>query len=356
MLKTLRIASILTVAAAAVVSGGVGFVALRPDPQIQDFLNREGVVEQFRGRATPIAQKEDTISPLEASARAFALRIDPPPPPKPPKPPSPPPDPKPAQPPVDVVKPPQEIRRPQMTAKFTLVATARYPDEPERSMALLKSVQNEFTWYRQGDPVGHLELHEVRDGSVVLYQGGQLNSEIFMPNPPTAKSLLKGDESATGSPGPSTVTVTTPPLSDQDVVVTTSTPPESPSESERRTIPSRLPTGQRRPVASRNSAIPSRPVRTAPQPTPEEQKASIEESISSIQEIMNAVQPVEGQSEEAIQQEQESWKQLISILEYERDNIAKATGETPEKPESSEESESGEEKPDAEEEKSGKIR
>lgn len=368
MLKTLRIASIFTVIAAAGVIIAVGIIALRPDPEIQAFLAREGVVEQFRKQIEQVPQKKDAVSPLESAAKAFALRIDPPPPPPPPKPPAPPkPQPRP-NPKPEPVRPPVERNRPQMSAKFTLIATARYPKQPEKSMALLKNLQNEFTWYRQGEQVGHLKIHEIRDGSIVLYQGDQFNSEIYMPVPPSGQTLLKSDQTADGPRGPSTVSVSTVDQTGEEMVIsTTPSAPAASAESSsaeptlsagRRTIPSRLPGGTQRrlPVSERPRSRPVRSVPYVPQQTPEQQKESIQESISSIESIMNRP-PVEGQSQEAYEAEQEAWKQLLKALAAEKQNLEEMTEESRKSSEQSPPADSSKEEtnPSEEGEKSDKI-
>lgn len=325
MLKTLRIASILTIIAAAVVVGAVGIFGLRHNPDIQAFLHREGIIEQFRKKIQNVPTKTDTVSPLELAAKAFALRIDPPPPPPPP-PEKNPPKKEPVKSPPVVVPPKNPVveKGPSLTPKFSLVATARYPSRPQKSMALLKSLQNEYTWYRQGEKVGHLDIQEIKDGSVVLYQNGQFNSEIQMPAPPKIKSLLKSDQQEDPAPrGPAAVTAAPADAPDQDVVVTTNASPGTPPPV-RRSIPSRLPavsSEERRPAASAATVrTSSRPVRSVPPQTTQEHKQSIDTSISSIEEIMNRT-PAEGMSQEERNQEQEAWKQLLDVLQQERENL-----------------------------------
>ena len=42
-----------------------------------------------------------------------------------------------------------------VTAKFKLVATCRYEDQPEKSLALLNMSAKGLKWFRQGEKVGH---------------------------------------------------------------------------------------------------------------------------------------------------------------------------------------------------------
>lgn len=346
MLKALRIASIGAVVFAAAVLAAVAAAGFRGDPEIEKFLSREGVIEQFRKKSQTVTPaKSDLVSPLEQAARSFALRIDPPAPPAPvkpieaPKPPT-------VKPPT-VAQPPKPApeNRPTLSAKFTLLATARYPEHSEKSMALLQNVQNEYKWYRQGDLVGHLEIREIKDGSIVLYQDGKFHSELFMPAPPRVKSLLKSDEavSSAGSGGPTSVSVS---LSEsQDAGADSESLPQSaeegavrPSVVSRRTISS----SQNPPRLSRPSPapapgrIPSAVLTEAPAVpmTPEEQLRSIDENIRSIENIIQR-SSAEGQSEEERQAEQAAWQELLKALNQEKEKLQElqteaAPAETPE--------------------------
>lgn len=333
MLKALRIASIFTVIAAAAVVIFVALFGLKENTEIETFLRREGIVDQFRKKIQNIPQRSDAVSPLESAAKAFALRIDPPPPPAPVKKNAPPPPPV-VKPPVATQAPkPPENKKPVLSAKFTLEATARYPEQPQKSLALLKTVQNEYKWYRQGEQVGHLEVQEIRDGSVVLYQGGKFNSELFMPAPAKVKSLLKDENESTALNEPQgPVAVTLPGESDPSVQegIDEAASPPSAGPASRRTIPSRLQAnreGRSAPSTALRTS-PPRPAVPAASKTPEEQKQSIDESISSIEQIM-ARTPDEGQTEEEIKQEQEAWQQLIQVLHEERKNIDQTAEEAP---------------------------
>ena len=65
--------------------------------------------------------------------------------------------------------------------KFKLVATCNYEDQPEKSMALLDMPAKGLKWYRQGQEVNHLVIHQINDGNIVLYKGGVENSVATMP-------------------------------------------------------------------------------------------------------------------------------------------------------------------------------
>ncbi|HOQ05206.1 MAG TPA: hypothetical protein PKY88_08345 [Anaerohalosphaeraceae bacterium] len=320
MLKALRIASLAAVICAVLVLAAVAILGFRGDPDIEAFLAKEGVVEQFRKKSqTAPAAKSDAVSPLEQAAKAFAVRIDPPPPPPPPKPIEPP---KPPE-----VKPPQlpkppEHKQPTLSAKFTLIATARYPDHPEKSMALLQNVQNEYKWYRQGEQVGHLVIQEIKDGSIVLYQGGKFNSELFMPAAPPTKSLLKSDEQIASSAPTRPTSVGSSGVSEESGEGTEAGP--SAVSAEGKSVPSRTQISRTpRPQPTSVSPRITTTLRTteelpAVEMSPEEQIRSIDESISAIENIMRQSSQ-EGQTEEERQAEQQAWQELLKVLAKEKE-------------------------------------
>ena len=166
MIKTLRITSFVL---AAVAVGAVGLLAalgFKSNPDIEDLLAQDSVIEQAKRLSRSVPEKEETISPLVSQARTFALRINPPPPPVPPAPPTPP---RPITPTVqpDLVSAPREPVRPPVvqaadtTGRYTLLATAHYADYPERSLALFKPVVGPSKWHFQGETLGHLEIREI---------------------------------------------------------------------------------------------------------------------------------------------------------------------------------------------------
>lgn len=349
MLKTLRITSFIALAAA--VCGVIAIVAfgLRGDSEILSFLAKPGVVDDAKGKIQADSGDKEDESALVKQSRLFALRIDPPPPPKPKEPlkPKDPPKSKTVvtrEPPKKVVEPPRPKTR--INAKFSLLATVQCAD-PTRSMALLKQAGGKEEWFWQGERVGHLDIDEVRDGSVVFSQDGRNPQELFVPAKPTVKSLLKGDSQPVASQtGPGSINVTlggepgdetTP----EAALVTdpSSRPAATATDSGRvRLERSRSATEARRKVSER--------IRTRVAPkrkTPEEQKASIEGNISGIREIMSR----DGESENEV------WVDLLKALEGEKQNIeknAEKSGDPPpaEDVEGSDESEKKpEQKPEA---------
>ena len=316
MLKTLRIASIMAAVIAVCVVILVAVFGLKGDPEIQAYLDKEGVIEEYTQKAGDVPTKEDAVSPLVVQAQKFALRIDPPPPPPPPRPKTPP---KSSEPIVAKAtpQPPAPPRRttPPISSTYTLMGTAMYPEHPERSMALLKDVRNKYQWYRQGETAGYFVVQEIRDRSVVLFQNGVKSSELTMPESDKIKSLLKNEETAAAVKIPSVA---------ESRQVPVPRPPQ-------RNIPTRN-------MANRNqltnSSAPARSQPSAvrrrvppPVPTREKQIESIDDSISSIQEIM--AKETEGMSDAEQEASQAAWNDLIKILQEEKDNLEKTQPENP---------------------------
>lgn len=327
MLKTLRITSLIALIAAV---GGVitiGIFGLRGNSDILAFLDEPGVVDEAKAKLQPKGDEKEVESPLATQARLFALRIDPPPPPAPKNPPK-----KEAAPPKETAKrqPPKPKEttppRPKATvnAKFTLLATVMCDANPTRSMALLQQSGGKQEWFWQGERVGHLDIDEVRNGSVVFSQAGRNQQELFVPAKPVVKSLLKGEGAGpAASTGPDSIQVTmgtaetgsTPPP-DAVPTVTTSRSAASTAESGRVRLQRTQSDAERRAVADRLRQ------RTAPKrPSPKEQKASIESNIAGIQEIMSRDT---GGDPEQKKKENESWMKLLKALEGEKTTLDKA--------------------------------
>jgi len=324
MVRTLRITSFLLAASAVCGVVLLALWGLKGDPEIEAFLAEPGIVERLKTEVQVAPDKEDAVSPLVTQAKKFALRIDPPPPPKPDPPPAqtaqrqrpdPKPEPEPERP-MRVVPP-----RP-VSVRFDLVATARSHSDPERSFALIKPVVGPSKWYRQGEQIEHLVLHEVNDGSVVLFQDGQRHSEIFVPTPqPRVRSLLKEDATASArSSGPSGVTTAVSQVSEAAA-----------DEQDERQAGAAGPIR----VARDASRLPSARVdvqgridrvrASVREPSPEEKKESLQESIASIQEIMHRDDPHVSSEEQ--KREQEAWMQLLQLLQKEKTTLEQQTAE-----------------------------
>ena len=163
MVKTLKIT---TIAVAVFALAFIIFIAAKgiaSDEGIEKFLSAQGVAEQLQaGSAGSTPSAGDQETPLIRQAKAFALRIDPPPPPQPVVPKG-----TPAQ--------TEPTRRPQVdvSAKFTLVGTSYYTGDEENSWALINEVGKGWHWVKQGEKAGHLIVEKIGDGVVLIRDGSK---------------------------------------------------------------------------------------------------------------------------------------------------------------------------------------
>ena len=348
MLKLIKLASFVVAAISLCGVGVIVMMGLKGDPDIEAILAKDGVVTTFKASSGGAGDLKNPESLLLKQAAAFANLINPPPPPPPPV--------KKAdntQVAVTKVTPPVvEVRKPVTPpppppppiGKFNLIATVMYSEHPEKSLAMVKTLSQGYKWIRQGEELGGLTFHEIKDGSVVLYQGNVKNTELFVPNKPEEKSLLKSNEGAgraTASNRPNSVNAVgsgnsagaagSNPLMDM-------LPPEMRAAMETEQAGgqenaeaaradriaeysrSRSDDGSSRTTVTRAIRSPgsrTAVVRPEPKPlTPEEQKAQLDESIKGISEMMELGNP-EATPEER-EQEKQTWEALLKILEAEK--------------------------------------
>jgi hypothetical protein len=146
----------------------------RGDKTIEEFLKSPGAIEQFQHtKGEKKAEGASQTSPLVKQAQAFALYLNPPPPPEPIAPSGP--------------QPP----RPKVTApKFKLVGTSFYPLHPDLSLALIDEPGKGIRWVRQLEQIGHLVIEQVKDGIVVVNDGGR-TFEVAAAERPQKINLVK---------------------------------------------------------------------------------------------------------------------------------------------------------------------
>lgn len=305
MLKTLRITSLAAVILAACGVLGTAFFGFKDDPEKAAVLEKPSVTEQFKGLQSKADQKEGDIHPLVTQAKAFALRINPPPPPPPPQPKNPPAKTTPKPELARQVTPPPSVPRPPVITSFQVLATVRYETEPSRSLALLKSGST-LEWFRQGEKAGHLTIDEVRDGSIVVSQGGRNPQTLHVPAKQESKSLLKGDNTAVAS-GPSTASMPGAAVSTASFVSESGVVGGMPNPATRsRTLTSRV---------GRTRTPP-------PAPTPAQKKEELEQTITGIQDIMNRQD--DAMTDEQRQAENQMWTELLNVLKSEKESLASA--------------------------------
>ena len=314
----------------------VGLYGLKGDPEIEGFLDKPGFVSEFKNTAKGGAASADQIPALVREAKLFALRINPPPPPKPkvaPRPPTKaPPRPPSAKTPARPVPKGETV-----SSKYKVIATCRYDEFPDKSLALLELSATGQKWVRAGETVGHLVLQEVKDGSVVMYRNGKRDSEVAAIIPKTT-SLLKTltntkyqapTSSASPSPPPAPAVRPTVPSRIKPVAPVQTRPPTASTPRPQLTRPTiarpQIPTRRTSVRPSRPSIpVPVRPTMPPkPPPTPQERRQALDENIKGIEDIMNETRP--GATPEQVAQEQEAWKKLLDMLGKEAKNIDGST-------------------------------
>jgi len=186
IIKTLNIAAILALGPAAVCLVLTGVFGFRSNPEVEEFLAAEGVIERFnKAQGGRITDQSGQTSPLVKQAQAFGLYLNPP---------------------VRAVNnahhrpavplPTIESRPAMVSAKFKLVGTSFYAAHPDLSLALIDEPGKGLHWIRQSSRVGHLLIDQIKDGLVVVKDGDRA-FELVAERPPV-RSLIKGksDEKA----------------------------------------------------------------------------------------------------------------------------------------------------------------
>jgi len=188
MVKTLRITTITAALLAAAFLIFPAVFGARGDRAIEEFLKSPGAIEQFQRAKGDEASGEGQVSPLVKQARAFALYLDPPPP-KPAKA-----APRPSK--------PRQAPQPKVTSpKFKLVGTSFYALHPDLSLAMIDEPGKGIRWVRQSERVGHLVIERIKDGLVVVKDGGR-TFEVAVVERPKKVNLIKSstlDETDTES-------------------------------------------------------------------------------------------------------------------------------------------------------------
>lgn len=192
MLKTLKLVSIVVVTASVLVAALAAYYGTKGDPEIEKLLKEPGAVEQFKAGASVTEDTTGQVSPLVTQAKAFALRLNPPPPEVPDLP---------AGPSGPATSKPTGIPKPQKTisrrAKFNVVATCYYPEAKEKSLALIDLPGEGHKWVKQGQEVEHIIIAEIFDGGL-KYESGEITEELTVP-PKRGSTLLTNPAGGIGA-------------------------------------------------------------------------------------------------------------------------------------------------------------
>ena len=300
MIKTLKITGLIAVLAALGCVAMLAMFGLREDPNIQKLLASESVVDMFRKKKTKASSKNEQIAPLVKQAKALALRINPPPKPK------------------SVAKKtakktvPAAKKRPTpktatVSTKVKLVATCKYEDQPEKSMALLNLPAKGLKWYRQGQEINHLVIQRINDRNIVLYKDGAENSIATMPVE-NKKSLLKSDSAKPAGTIPQIPENSKFPAEILEKLMGAAKNQETKTPKLQTVKPGLRSFGK---TASRTVR------RKAPTPKPiaeEEKKENLENTISNLKRIMSE------NKDQSQQKVNETFKRLLKTLESEKDS------------------------------------
>jgi hypothetical protein len=159
MAKTLRITTFLIAAAALGLIILLSAKGIASNKDFETFLAVPGAAAQLQASGgVKVSDVEQQVTPLIAQAKAFSLRINPPPPPAP----------------VNPEPPPEEAPRPQapVTAKFTLVGTSYHMGDEKNSWALINEVGKGWHWVKESESIGHLIIEKIGDGVVLIRDSG----------------------------------------------------------------------------------------------------------------------------------------------------------------------------------------
>ena len=169
--------------------------------KIEKLLEEPTAVEKFqKEKGDRATDKSGQTSPLVKESRDFALYLNPP-------------AAKPSirKPVVSRGKPsaqPTVAAKPSsVSVKFSVIGTSYFDAAPELSLALIDLPGKGLRWVRQGDKIGHMLLEEVKNGYIVVSDGGS-KSELY-PERLEKRSLVKNDSSGKNfTTGKSSMTTT----------------------------------------------------------------------------------------------------------------------------------------------------
>jgi len=171
MVRILHILAFCVLLAAGVVLGLAGSLWWRGDPALDGIRHGPSALEVFQQMGRGTADRSTGRSPLVAQAEAFALHLNPPRPPQP----------------RAAGLPERPPLRPLAPgASFRLRGTTYYPNQPDRSLALVAETgapEGAERWVREGSRLGHFVVQEIRRGALVYRDGASLREMTLEPGP-----------------------------------------------------------------------------------------------------------------------------------------------------------------------------
>jgi hypothetical protein len=189
MVNTLRITSVAAVLLAALVLASVlggpkslVNLGMKSDAKLEGMLKDPNVVDRFRkSSAGKTSSGADQVPVLVKQAQDFAKIL--------------------RGPELAVAKPAAQrgdkgpIRPVASSAKFTLVGLSYSAVRPEESFAYIRLDDNTVQWVRKDDEIGHMTIRDIRQGSIVCWDGSR-ESEMAVTPPPETASLLEASAGA----------------------------------------------------------------------------------------------------------------------------------------------------------------
>lgn len=159
----------------------------RVDPEVQRICEQPSIQQKFEELRSQQDTLTDKESPLVVQAQAFAAYLKGP-----------------------VVQEEKEVvvaeRKPLgnitqapkirivPTAKFKLEGTSYYPNQPDRSIALIQtpgSNDDNPRWVKEGERLGHFVIHKIRRGVVVYRDENEQLHEISIERKTTTRNLVR---------------------------------------------------------------------------------------------------------------------------------------------------------------------
>lgn len=254
--------------------------------RLQEILKTPGIAEQLQasnvGKSTSDTEQD---TPLVRQARDFALRINPPPPPKP----------------VEPV-PSFEDRRPirpqaEVSAKFKLIGTSYHFADNAQSWALVDEVGKGIHWVKQGSKIGHLAVEKVGDGGVLINDNGRKYE--LLAERQEKPDVVKSYSGILDEKPPITL------LTEQDKIASQPQTPDSESQSP--------PVEEPQPVA-------------VPELTPEEQLKQTQDSIEWLKQLQQEPNSAGMSEDEA--NGLSGLGEMLKALEMEAENLQQAPTES----------------------------
>ena len=151
---------------------------MRENPQVEQMLQQPNIVERFEETCDKQDNPAEKSSLLVVQAQAFASYLNPPPPGEKKQ--------------TQLFAAEQTPSRntpeipppPVPTAKFKVLGTSYYPNQPERSMALIwqpGSQEGYERWVKEGSRLGHFVVYKIKRG-VVVYRDNQERTGFYSGN------------------------------------------------------------------------------------------------------------------------------------------------------------------------------